>query len=139
MSWMRIETEDGRLAFSPGEAIRGTVSWSLDALPESLELRLFWYTQGKGEQDVGLVQTQALELAPEGSAAIALTLPAGPYSFSGKLISLLWALELVAEPDGGAARKELVVGPGGQEVVLRELPEEELKLPAFVKRWKPKR
>jgi len=45
-------------------------------------------------------------------------LPEGPYSFSGKLISLLWAIEVVASPGDMAGRAGIVVSPSGREVVI---------------------
>ncbi len=98
MSRLEISTEGGRLAFHPGEELRGTASWSLDAPPTKVELRLFWRTEGKGSQDVGVVETLSFDGAgAEDRREFRLRLPPGPYSFSGKLISLIWALELVAE------------------------------------------
>jgi hypothetical protein len=43
--------------------------------------------------------------------------PVFPSSFSGKLISLIWALELVLDP-GGAEAIELVIAPDGKELRL---------------------
>jgi hypothetical protein len=42
-------------------------------------------------------------------------LPLGPYSFSGQLVSLLWAVEVVAVAEDLAGHAELVLGPGGCE------------------------
>ena len=72
-----------------------------------------------------------------------MTLPAGPYSFSGRLISLIWALELVAEPGNHVARVEITLGPDGQEVVLAtgegppssSSPLDQVQLPAGIKRF----
>jgi hypothetical protein len=47
MSRLRIELAEGRVAFAPGEVLRLRVSWRLEVPPESLEARLFWYTEGK--------------------------------------------------------------------------------------------
>jgi hypothetical protein len=58
-------------------------------------------------------------------------LPETPYSFSGRLISLLWALELVAPPSKTVGRQELVVAPGGQEVRLDSLPDRSPKKRLF--------
>lgn len=136
MSWIRIETRDGVTAFRPGDEVEGTVRWRLDPPPRSLELRLFWYTQGKGDQDVGIVATLPLadpgiegysEGGSEGSRPFRFRLPAGPYSFSGKLISLLWAIEAVAETAGSGAqaeRCEIVVSPTGREILLQPPPPE---------------
>ena len=117
MSRLTVEIEDGRTAFSPGETIRGTASWQLDQAPEEIEVRLFWYTQGKGDQDVGGVKTERVP-APgsEGSQEFAFAAPRGPHSFSGKLISVVWAVELVALPSRDAARQDLVIAPGGREI-----------------------
>jgi hypothetical protein len=121
MGMMRIETRDGRTAFAPREEIVGAAAWALDAPPDALELRLFWYTQGKGTQDVGIVETVRFDRpGRDDRREFRLSLPAAPYSFSGKLVSVLWALELVAEPSREAARLELTMGPAGKEVVLPE-------------------
>ena len=119
MEVIEIETDGGHDAFAPGEAIAGTVSWQLDAPPDAVEVRLFWYTRGKGTTDVQVVKAQ--HFAAPGSAGrrtFKFVLPAEPYSFSGKLISLIWALEAVVQPGERSARRELVVAPGGREVLL---------------------
>jgi hypothetical protein len=123
MSWIQIETRDGVNAFHPGDDVEGTVRWKLDEPPSSFELRLFWYTQGKGDQDVGVVETLPFEApAAEDRRPFRFRLPAGPWSFSGKLISLLWALEAVAEPGAQAERLELTVSPTGREIALPQGP-----------------
>jgi len=122
VSWIRVETRDGVTAFRPGDEAAGTVRWQLDQPPRSLDLRLFWYTQGKGEQDMGVVEELPLaEPGAEGSRSFRFRLPAGPFSFSGKLISLLWAIEAVAETVGAgpqAGRCEIIVSPTGREILL---------------------
>ncbi len=119
MNRLEISTEGGRLAFHPGEELRGTASWSLDAPPTRVELRLFWRTEGKGSQDVGVAETLSFDgAAPEERREFRLRLPPGPYSFSGKLISLIWALELVAEPGADASRQDITVSPTGREILI---------------------
>jgi hypothetical protein len=119
MEQLSIEIQNGANAFLPGETVEGTVSWHLDRPAQTVELRLFWYTQGKGDQDVGVVST-----VPFGTPEIQdrrpfrVTLPDGPFSFSGKLISLLWALELVVEPGSRSARTEITVSPTRMEILL---------------------
>jgi hypothetical protein len=120
MEWMQVETRDGATAFAPGEAVEGTVSWQLEKPAQSVELRLFWYTQGKGDQDVGVVSTVPFpEPALQDRRGFRISLPLGPYSFSGKLISLLWALEVVAEPGSRAGRLEITVSPSRREILLQ--------------------
>jgi hypothetical protein len=116
---MEVAVDGGRESFSPGEWIEGTASWHLAEAPESVELRLLWYTRGKGDQDMAVVEVFPFAYAAaEGRKTFRLRLPAGPYSFSGKLISLVWAVELVAEPGARAARAEITVAPGGREILL---------------------
>ena len=117
MSRLEVTLDAGSEARLPGERVSGTVAWELDAPPESLEIRLFWYTQGRGDSDQEVVASETVP-APQASGWVRfdLPLPAGPYSFSGALISLLWALELVAEHEGLAGRAALVVGPQRREV-----------------------
>jgi hypothetical protein len=119
MSWIQIEMRDGVSAFRPGDIVEGTVRWLLDQPPRSLELRLFWFTQGKGDQDVGVVETVPFpDPSLEDRRPFRCRLPQGPYSFSGKLISLLWALEAVAEPGDVSGRQEITMSPTGQEILL---------------------
>jgi hypothetical protein len=120
MEWMKVETRGGATTFVPGEAVEGTASWHLEKPAQSVELRLFWYTQGKGDQDVGVVATVPFpEPALQDRRAFHISLPAGPYSFSGRLISLLWALEVVAEPGSRAGRLEITVSPTRREILLQ--------------------
>lgn len=119
MDWIQVDTADGRLSFLPGETVEGVASWHLDPPLESVELRLFWYTEGKGDQDVQIVETVSFgQPGADDRRAFRVRLPAGPYSFSGKLISLTWALEVVAEPGTRAGRALLVVSPTGREILL---------------------
>jgi hypothetical protein len=114
---LTIHTGDGQTWFRPGESIEGTVSWHLDEDAEAIEVRLFWYTEGKGTQDVEVVETRHLA-RPEigGSRSFDFDVPRGPYSFSGKLITLSWAIEMVVLPDGDTERLDLKIGPQAVEV-----------------------
>jgi hypothetical protein len=119
VSELKVETEGGRLDYRPGEEVRGTASWSLEEPPRAVELRLFWRTEGKGTQDIGLAETVPFEGAgQQDHRDFRLRLPEAPYSFSGKLVSLVWALELVAKPGALAGRTDVVITPTGREILL---------------------
>jgi hypothetical protein len=93
----------------------------LDAKPKSAEVRLFWYTEGKGTRDLEVVATQELDAPNQNDERpFRFAAPEAPYSFSGKLISLIWALELVTEPGGQAERLQVAVSPTGEEIMLTE-------------------
>jgi hypothetical protein len=121
MSTLRIDISGGQRAYKPGATISGRVAWQVEEAPESAELRLFWYTSGKGTQDVETVGSVAFQTPQmNDDRTFSLTLPREPYSFSGKLISILWAIELIVEPGSNVQREELVMSPSGAEVVLGE-------------------
>jgi hypothetical protein len=121
MSTLKLMLRDNRAAFQPGEAIEGGAFWQLDAPAKAVEVRLFWYTRGKGTEDVSVVERVRFENPqPQESRKFQFTLPASPWSFSGKLISLLWAIELVAEPSKESERLDIVVSPTQQEILLHK-------------------
>jgi hypothetical protein len=111
-----IKPTSGDVARKPGGVIELEASWSLPETPRSLTTRLFWFTRGKGIQDFGLVATEPLPGTVRGEQRVKFTLPAAPYSFSGKLVSLVWAVELVAD-DVEAARWEFVLAPEGTPIL----------------------
>ena len=117
MSTLSIETTDGRTAFKPGEEVELDLHWELEEAPETLELRLVWNTSGKGTTDIEIARTEPID-EPSASGRIRKTirLPRSPYSFSGKLVAIIWALELVALPKEESTRLEIVIGPGNAEV-----------------------
>jgi hypothetical protein len=120
---LSIELEGGRTSFAPGEAIHGIASWDLESPPRSLELRLFWYTRGKGTTDVGVVSAVPMDSPRQREGrAFEFRLPDCPPSFSGQLVSLIWGIELIAHPGNRSQRAEIVVAPGGQEIRLDPAP-----------------
>lgn len=123
MSLIQVQIRDGYTAFRPGDVVEGTVLWQLEPPPTEIEARLFWYTRGKGDQDVGIVETLPYDNpAPTDRRPFRFQLPNGPYSFSGKLISLEWAVEVVAQPGDVAGRAEFILSPTGDEIRLALAP-----------------
>ena len=119
MGSLRITTADDRVALVPGEEIEVVASWELDAPPDSVEVRLVWETRGKGDTDRESVWgTQVENPRVVDSRTFTVRLPHGPYSFSGKLISLVWQLEVEALRKLGSAKWEIVLSPQGSEVLL---------------------
>jgi len=116
---LAIGTYENRMESSPGDRVSGKVFWELDEEPGEIEVRLFWYTEGKGSQDVCIVDSIVFDSpAMQETREFNFDLPNQPYGFSGVLISLLWAIEVVVPDTGDTERVELVVGPGDCEVVL---------------------
>ena len=122
MDTLSIALHEDKTAFAPRQTVQGTIQWSLQRNPEHLEFSLFWYTSGKGTRDVGVVETAKFDNPGScGSKDFAFPLPEGPYSFSGKLISLIWAVEVTCKPGSETARREITLSPTGREIVLSEV------------------
>lgn len=119
MERLSIHLQDDQTVFAPLEPIKGTVRWNLESPPKQLELSLFWYTEGKGTRDVGVVDTMTIDsYGSLGSKDFQFVLFNGPCSFSGRLISLIWAVELSCPDIDETVRQEIVVSHTGKEIVL---------------------
>jgi len=120
MAELRIATHDNRTTYRPGETISGAAACKLDGPPSSVEVRLFWRTVGRGAQDVAVVDTVTFE-QPEAEEARSFMFlaPAEPVSFSGRLITLVWSLELVVSPGKECARLDLMISPTGHQIILQ--------------------
>jgi hypothetical protein len=114
---LSISPVDQRTNRQPGESVEFSALWALQKSPAAVEARLFWFTRGKGTEDVEIVAAlQAPSPGPAGEHVFRFTLPPSPHSFSGRLISLTWAVELIA--GRASARCEFVLAPDGREIVL---------------------
>jgi hypothetical protein len=115
---LSISPRDGGANRKPKEILDVVGEWALDTAPSAVEARLFWYTRGKGTEDVGIVARERIESPmARGDHRFRFHLPEAPYSFSGRLISLLWAVELVADDE--VARWEFRLTPDGEEILLQ--------------------
>jgi hypothetical protein len=115
-----IKINEEHINFAPGEWVTGVVSMEEE---RDAELRLTWFTEGKGDKDSKIVQRKAIEDGRTTSFKFEIPADASP-SFSGQLISLTWALKLVAKRRGLQLRAKeldyasLIVSPTGKEFTL---------------------
>ena len=116
----------------PFGSLSGTVRWGSGARPPSLELRVFWMTRGRGTEEVETVVSAAVPLTADGSAAFTIDVPGLPWSFSGQLVSVAWAIELVDDQGEGCALADFVLSPDGR---VRELGEVEKPLSVKKRRF----
>lgn len=117
---IQIHLEDGA-AFEPGAEVRGRVEWQAEAgdRPKAVWISLLWHTEGKGTEDVDVIQKVELDHPPViGEESFAFRLPSFPWSFSGTLLSLIWAIEASLEPSSTVERVNLVSAPGAEEIRL---------------------
>ena len=120
---MKIELglRENRLAYRPKDFVEGAVLWELDAPPKRAGIKLLWFTRGKGTEDGATVAEEKFGgPRPGDTRTFKLQLPEAPYSFSGRLISLIWAVEFVLTPGNHFERIEIVVGPDEKEIILPE-------------------
>jgi len=101
-------------ALEPGGVLRGRVRWQSPERPPPLELRLFWHTRGRGTEELEVVEARALSVSPGVATSFDFALPARPWSFSGELVAVVWALELVDDRGEGVAEAEFTMAPGGR-------------------------
>jgi hypothetical protein len=121
MSTLAIHVPESRTAFEPGEQLNLKVEWELDEDAESVELRAVWRTMGKGDADIGVAHTVQFDLPSRRETRQAsFELPRAPHSFSGKLISLVWALELIALPSEDFGRLDITIAPQSEEIALNK-------------------
>ena len=124
MSELRIELDEGRTVYRPGDSVSGTATWKLDDPPDSIEVRLGWYTEGKGTTDAAIVHTLHEDRPGRtGSNPFEFELPIGPDSFSGSLITLIWTVEIAIEPVGDHESATIIVSPTDDEIALGDISE----------------
>ena len=118
MYQISLDNADGK--FLAGSKIVGYVNWQgISEKADRIEIRLIWYTQGKGDRDFQINAAQTIATpGTNGESNFEFLAPARPYSFSGKLISLSWAIEVVEFPSLEATRKEITLSKTGEEVSL---------------------
>jgi len=111
MSQLSVRLLNGS-AFQPGEAIQGQVSWSLERSPDWVKVRLFWFTEGKGDRDVGIADDVSFDHPPaQYDSEFHFTAPAEPWSYDGTLLSIQWAIEVVCKGEKDIERTLLVIAP----------------------------
>ena len=130
---IKIELNQPSAAYAPSEPIAGTISWSeLDEKTDRIEIRLIWYTSGKGDTDVEVVLAEKVDTPPtNGKANFNFVAPTRPMSFSGKLISLTWAVEVVEFPSRDGVKETLVLSPDRNEIILDQTFDEKVNKPTL--------
>ena len=113
-----IEVDHQHTEFTPGDTISGKVTWEKTEHMEEIALRLFWFTTGRGTQEINVV-TELKWPSSQQQANFSMILPQEPYSFTGTLIALSWALEAVALPnEENSERYTFELTPDGQAITL---------------------
>lgn len=122
----KIEFAQQRANFAPAELMAGTVDLQdLPADTQKLAIRLMWFTTGKGTRDVNVCSEIMQAAVPAHSrVAFEFVAPQRPLSFSGQLVSLQWAIEVVAFPSKQSWLAELVIAHSEHEILLADAKDE---------------
>ncbi len=119
---IRLGLRENQTAFRPGEAIAGAVLWEFDTPPKSAGVRLVWFTRGKGTEDGGIAASVTFDAPPAADTReFRFDAANGPYSFSGTLIAVMWAVEFVMKPGGSFQRIDIVIAPDAREIHLPKI------------------
>jgi hypothetical protein len=134
---LRIVFDATKPEYRPGEMIAGEVVWDeLPAATKTVGVRLLWYTQGKGDRDIDLVAESDVAIGATevggGRQRFEFVAPHRPYSFSGKLIELSWAVEAVVLPANDSVLEQVFISATGTNVTLNQSFDD-----SFSKRKKP--
>ncbi len=97
---LRLDRHDG--VYQPGETLSG--EYRLEGISrrdlEGLEVSVLWRTEGKGETDTGThaLWRYATELGdwldPRQPGRFSTVLPAGPLSYQGAIVKILWLVRI---------------------------------------------
>jgi len=92
--------EEGFRRYAPGESIEGVIHVVPDDTVECRHLwvRLVWHTEGRGTRDSGRagqvdIFRGSLRGGEERAFDFRLTAPREPWSFAGRLVSIVWEVE----------------------------------------------
>ena len=115
MANLTIETHENRSAYRPGESIEGIAGWELDRPAKWVEVRLFYQTAGKGDEDAAIVEVQRFDdPATTDAQVFRFAVPDGPFSYAGRLIELRWGIEVVAHRVKQPASMPIVLSASGE-------------------------
>jgi hypothetical protein len=121
MNKLNIHLLEARVGFRPGEVLRGTAEWQLGAAPIAIEVRLCWLVRVQGIAETRRMQTLRFDRpAASEKRNFEFTLPDGPYSYSGTLSRLDWAIELVVLPGMEFTDLFFHLGPGSAPLSLHD-------------------
>lgn len=135
MSDVRLDVTCEATTCRPGEVLRGSVRWTALEPPRLLVAQLVWRTEGKGDQDTAVAARQEWPApGPAGTEEFALTVPPGPLSYHGKLISVLWVLEVATERPDSLHQTEITVSPAGAPLTFPAAGEAE-EGPGGLRQW----
>lgn len=105
---IEILFDEDRTHFDPGEELAGQFLVVPDDARslKSIELSIMWYTEGKGDEDLGVHHFERLD-AMDGAndlrrpISFRTQLPNSPLSYQGSIVKIVWCVRVRAFPQRG--------------------------------------
>lgn len=122
-----VRLTDQLRAWKPGEALDVEIRWASEEPIEEVEVRLLWRTQGRGDEEDGVVASERWPaLGTSGDRDLQFRLPAGPWSYEGELLTIRWYVDAALWPSGEHAEAQITLSPTGEalEPILHETVED---------------
>ncbi len=122
MATLTVELNGNQTQFVPGEPIDGLAGWDFGTdAPKWVEVRLYWHTLGKGDEDIVIADSMKFETPRAVDAQVFhFVAPVGPFSYEGRLIEIAWGIEVVAHRTKTTAQVGLTLSATGEPVRLSE-------------------
>ncbi|MEM9420644.1 MAG: hypothetical protein AAGA25_16575 [Planctomycetota bacterium] len=120
MPTLTVELNGNQTHFVPGERIDGLAGWDFEEKsPKWVEVRLYWHTLGKGDEDIVVADSVRFEEPREVDAQVfGFTAPQGPFSYEGRLIEIAWGIEVVAHRIKNTAQLDVALSATGEPIRL---------------------
>lgn len=99
-STIRIELNEQKTLFHPGEILKGSIIWSISDKTsfKSIDIHLGWRAENQEQANYMCHASEHININGEqkGSAAFSVILPCGPISYNGELFKVDWLLEAIS-------------------------------------------
>lgn len=95
---IRLDSPEGQ--YQPGDNLAGTYRIAGASEPQSVEISVYWFTEGKGDEDVGVaffekrVADDANGPTPQAQGMFSTPLPDSPLSYDGVIVKVRWCVRV---------------------------------------------
>lgn len=118
-----VKIELDNFHHQPFQTLTGKVRLTGPVTAAKMELRVFWFTRGRGDEEAEICHRLSIN-TQEKLSGFSWKLPAAPYSFAGQLITMAWAVEVVDEKENSLDLVPFLLSPSGEEMQLDYIPDE---------------
>lgn len=123
---LQLDRADG--VYAPGDIMVVTARWPSDVTVQNMECAVEWSTEGKGDSNGDAVSEEIWDnLESVRSVEWKVTLPRGPLSVQGQLLSIVWSVHCDAQLEGERSEETqgipFTLAHGRQPIALSKVAE----------------